>query len=241
MELPTDVITEIVTKLPVEDMLPYSHYLSRVNILKIAYADDLPVPYPGISIREQVADLISSSKLSVNKRMKIAITRGDAEIVKRMIELGANRDEAMSSAARGGHMEIVELMLTLGADDYDWAMSSAAEGGHLKIVKLMLTRNADDYNTAMSSAAGGGHMEVVELMLSLNADNYNRAMVSAALGGRMEIVKLMLSRMIPPELHTSGSMHPPTSRGAKNYDLAIQEAEHEGHQEIVDLLRTYLS
>ena len=193
MELPLDVITEIVTKLPVDEMLPYSHYLSRVNILKIAYADDLPAPYPNTSIREQVADLIATSKLSVNERMKIAITRGDIATVERMIELGANRDEAMSEAALGGHIEIVKLMLSHNANDYNWAMASAALGGHIDIVKLMLARNANDYNTAMSQAALGGHMEIVKLMLSRNANDYNRAMALAARGGHIEIVKLICS------------------------------------------------
>ena len=139
MELPTDVITEIVTKLDVEDMLPYSRYLSRVNILKIAYVDDLPVPYPGISIREQVADLIASSKLSVDKRMKIAITRGDIATVKRMVELGADREKAMSHAALEGHIEIVKLMLALNANAYNRALSEAALGGHQEIVDLLRT------------------------------------------------------------------------------------------------------
>ena len=139
MELPTDVIAEIITKLPVEDMLPYSHYLSRVNILKTAYIEDLPTPNPNTSIREQVADLIATSKLSVNERMEVAIIRGDAEIVKRMILLGADSEKAMRIAARGGHIEIVKLMLTHGAKNYNSAMLNAGQAGHQEIANLLRT------------------------------------------------------------------------------------------------------
>ena len=85
-------------------MLPYSHYLSRVNILETAYADDLPVPYPNIPIKEQVADLVKSSKLSVSERMRVAVTRGDVTTAKWMVDLGADREEAMRIAAHGGHI-----------------------------------------------------------------------------------------------------------------------------------------
>lgn len=43
----------------------------------------------------------------------------------------------MASAARGGHRDIVDLMLQLGATDYNWAMASAASGGHRDIVELI--------------------------------------------------------------------------------------------------------
>ena len=83
---------------------------------------------------------------------------------------------AMYYASESGHIEIVRLMLEKGANSYNLAMAYAARGGHIEIVRLMLENGANDYNWAMAKAAYGGHIEIVRLMLDLNADNYNEAM-----------------------------------------------------------------
>jgi hypothetical protein len=43
----------------------------------------------------------------------------------------------MYSAALGGHKEIVQIMLDLGAKDYDEAMACAARNGHKEIVQMI--------------------------------------------------------------------------------------------------------
>ena len=40
-------------------------------------------------------------------------------------------------------------------------MASAAFGGYMDIVRLMLNRGANDYNSAMENAARGGHIDIV--------------------------------------------------------------------------------
>jgi len=48
----------------------------------------------------------------------------------------------MSSAAKSGRMDIVDIMLQQGATDYDYEMWRAAKGGHMNIVELMLQLGA---------------------------------------------------------------------------------------------------
>ena len=128
-----------------------------------------------------------------NVAMAYAADGGQIEIVKLMIEKGANTyNWAMRIAAWRGHMEIVRLMLNLGANNYNDAMASAAESGHIEIVRLMLEKSANNYNTAMNYAAYGGHIEIVRLMLEKGANNYNTAIANAARGDHIEIVRLML-------------------------------------------------
>ena len=50
---------------------------------------------------------------------------------------------------------------------------TAASNGYLNIVELMLEKGADDYNEAMTYAAASGHISIVELMLSHGANNFN--------------------------------------------------------------------
>ena len=44
-------------------------------------------------------------------------------------------------------------------------MAMAAEAGHEDIVRLMLSRGANNYNTGLVTAASGGHQNIIELML----------------------------------------------------------------------------
>ena len=42
----------------------------------------------------------------------------------------------------GGHMNIVQLMIECGANDWNSGLSGACEGGHIVIVQLMIERGA---------------------------------------------------------------------------------------------------
>ena len=66
-------------------------------------------------------------------------TRDYITTIDGMVELGADREKVMSQAALGGHIEIVELMLSLNANAYNRALSEAALGGHQEIVDLLRT------------------------------------------------------------------------------------------------------
>ena len=68
----------------------------------------------------------------------------------------------------------MEDFLAKGIDYYNNAIQEAARGGHMEIVKLMISppdfessieesktrrKGANDYNEAMKTAARGGHMD----------------------------------------------------------------------------------
>ena len=58
---------------------------------------------------------------------------------------------------------------------YNWVMVNAAEGGHLDIVNQMIKLGADNYNTALTRAAGNGHQDIVSRMVTLGAKDYDLA------------------------------------------------------------------
>ena len=47
-------------------------------------------------------------------------------------------------------------------DKINWGMAEAAFLGYLDIVRLMLSRGANNYNTGLTSAASGGHIEILQ-------------------------------------------------------------------------------
>ncbi|XP_046358515.2 uncharacterized protein LOC124136592 isoform X2 [Haliotis rufescens] len=155
-----------------------------------------------------------------------------------MLVLDGYGNTVLWSACKGGHVEIVKLLVENGLDvsqsDYDnTALESACEGGDVEIVKLLLENGLDvspSYygGRALCSACKGGHVEIVKLLLENGQDvshSYygNRALESACEGGHVEIVKLLLENGLD----------------VSQYDCcgrALEIACEGGHVEIVKLL-----
>ncbi len=111
---------------------------------------------------------ISKFKLSTkNNALCSAAKGGNMEAVQLLISKHANNyARAMANAAHGGYMEIVLLMIKFGATGYDYALTQAAEGGCIKMVNFMLSKGANEFGDAMEFAAYRGHREIVELLLN---------------------------------------------------------------------------
>jgi ankyrin repeat protein len=116
---------------------------------------------------------------------------------------------ALQAASKGGHLEIVQLLLNHGADvnirrgDSGTALQAASAIGYLEIVQLLLNHGADDniqgeyYGTALQAASARGHLEIVQLLLNHGADiniqgrGYGTALQAASVEGHLEIVRLL--------------------------------------------------
>ncbi len=200
-------------------------------------------------------------KAAIKSILVCAARKGHTELVKLMITKNAdNYHFAMSEAARGGYIDIVQLILNereLNPSDYflTMAISNAAEGGHMNIVQLMLTKmtvidqtlidTRRIYNATLICASLGGHMEIVKLMLNKGATNYNLAMALAAKRGHMDIVQLMLNKEADDYDETmknaAGGGHIAIVRlmlekGANNFNEAMLHATRGGHINIVRLI-----
>ena len=66
-------------------------------------------------------------------------------------------NHSMEAAAWSDDQNIVELMLSHGANNYNETMDAAADYGYIEIVRLMLSHGAPDFNNAMEAAARRGH------------------------------------------------------------------------------------
>lgn len=151
--------------------------------------------------------------------IQIAAVYGHHYIIKRLLQRDAlNRDSimwneldydtAMGYAAKGGHQDIVEHMLELGATDYGETMMWAAEGGQRKIMERMIELGATHYNLSMICAARRGQQAIVEWLFELSTGpgarwtptdpNYRMAIEQATENNHFEIVDLIRSRMAMP-------------------------------------------
>ncbi|KAK6364055.1 hypothetical protein LTS17_012539 [Exophiala oligosperma] len=153
----------------------------------------------------------------------------------------------LQAAAEGGHLEVVDRLLTAKAnanvnaapsEEYGrTALQAAAEGGHLEVVDRLLTAKANAApagsggRTALQAAARGGHLEVVDRLLTAKA-HVNAAaalcggrtsLQAAAEGGHLEVVDRLLTAKANVDALDPGS-------GGRT---ALQFAAAEGHLQIV--------
>ncbi|XP_058810032.1 uncharacterized protein LOC131675175 [Phymastichus coffea] len=127
-------------------------------------------------------------------------------------ETDSNHDTALTLACAGGHEELVELLLSRGADIEHrdkkgfTPLILAATAGHQKVVEILLNHGADleaqserTKDTPLSLACSGGRYEVVELLLNRAANKEHRNVSDytplslAASGGYVNIIKLLLN------------------------------------------------
>ncbi|XP_069125262.1 ankyrin repeat and KH domain-containing protein 1-like isoform X1 [Argopecten irradians] len=124
----------------------------------------------------------------------------------------SNHDTALTLACHGGHSELVNLLLSKGADIEHrdkkgfTPLILAATAGHVDVVEILLDHGADmeaqserTKDTPLSLACSGGRYEVVELLLGRGANKEHRNVSDytplslAASGGYVNIIKLLLS------------------------------------------------
>ncbi len=97
-------------------------------------------------------------------------------------------------ACQGGHMPIVGLMISKGANDWNFGLYRACQGGHMSIVELMINKGANEWNFGLSDACRGGHVHIVELLISKGANDWNDGLYNACRGGHLPIMELMISK-----------------------------------------------
>ena len=69
-------------------------------------------------------------------------------------------------------------------------MHDAAKGGHLDIVQYMISKGANNLNNALVGAAMGGQIDLINFLIEQGADNLDSALRWAAAAGKIKAVKI---------------------------------------------------
>ncbi|CAG8099733.1 unnamed protein product [Penicillium salamii] len=185
-----------------------------------------------------------------------AAREGCNELLASLLQVVGNVDTrvceqtALQVAAEGGHLEVVERLLTAKSDvntpagciNGRTALQAAAEGGHLDVLERLLAAKANvnapagyrNGRTALQAAAEKGHLEVVERLLAAKA-NVNApasygggrtALQAAAEKGYLEVVERLLV----------GKANANAPAGNSDGRTALQAAAEKGHFDVVERL-----
>ena len=88
-------------------------------------------------------------------------------------------DQGLYGACLGGYIELAELMISKGADNWNSALYDACRGGHMELAELMISKGANHWDWGLWGACEGGHLALAELMIFKGATQFDEGFRSA--------------------------------------------------------------
>jgi hypothetical protein len=170
---------------------------------------------------------VVDSKMDISDQLEEYCILGNIKKIKQLISKNGDQlywDWGLFGACKGGHLDIVKLMISKGANDWNYGLRGACRGGHLDIVKLMISKGSEgllNWNDGLYYACIGGHLDIVKIMISKGIEglsDWNYGLYNACLGGHLGIIKLMISK------------------GADEWSWGLEGACAGGHLKIVNLM-----
>lgn len=156
-----------------------------------------------------------------------ACSHGSQRIVDRFLEntiaFDLNMNDiniAMARACRRGHINIIEKLISHGANNWDDGLDRACRGGHRQIVDLMIANGADNWNSALNSACAGGHIDIAKLMIAHGANCWDQGLFAAVCKRKRELILLMLEKGARMS-YILDDLYWPCSRGDKDITLLL--------------------
>ena len=157
----------------IKDLIPESIFVNSNHVNFVSYNTNIKLCF-----KNRIGELISYGCAYLV--MKIMLNN-DGFI--------CNINEQFIRASLCGYLDIVKLLIELGADIHtrnNQAIINASRRGHLPVVKLLIESGADihaQYNLAIIDASWKGHLFVVKLLIESGADIHaqnNEAIIYAA-------------------------------------------------------------
>ncbi|KAL2141319.1 hypothetical protein VTI28DRAFT_2500 [Corynascus sepedonium] len=132
-------------------------------------------------------------------------TSSPSFLLNQRVILNSTPEPVLAGAARGGHLEVVKLLLDHGAHPDPISLRFALVSGFDDIAKLLIRHGADVFSTeaaALHAASWSGRLEMVEFLLNMGVDPNQLGgpwapetpLMVAASYGRKDIARLLLKR-----------------------------------------------
>jgi len=126
-----------------------------------------------------------------------ACLNGDIEIVKTMTEKLDTIDlfHGFCDACRGGHIEIIELLISDDVNDWNKGLGFACLYDRVAVVHFFIEKGANDWNNGLNNACRGDHVDIINLMIEKGANDWYMALFFSIMYGRnYDIHMLMIKK-----------------------------------------------
>lgn len=193
-----------------------------------------------------------------------ACAQGYTHIVRYLVEQTQlpkpwNIDIYVKNAARGGYLDIIELIWSYYDVKIDkYMLTDAVRAGHIEVVSWLLTKNPMDISAAMGFAAKAEHNKIVELIWdygrSKNLEiDYKFLFSMSVQGNNIALVQYILDNKIyePDEVELEVAIQTAAGKGylemvklltggkGGSYDRSLGWAANKGHKEVVEYLDSH--
>ena len=134
---------------------------------------------------------INLSRLQCVSKQFLTLTKPFQHTIDRWKQLINDKtfNWCLHEASKQGHLDLVQLFITKGANDLDKALYGASLGGHKDLVQFFIDKGANDWNLALQGASEGGHKDLVQLFIDKGANDWNKALNHAKHGGHKDLVE----------------------------------------------------
>lgn len=167
-----------------------------------------------------------------------------------LIKRSKHLNECLMGACVGGQRSVIDLVISLGANDFIMALVCACNGGHKNIVQMIMDISLHKtctvgYNDGLYGACRGKQLDLIEWMIELGADNLNYGLGGACDGGHMDIAVMMVelgargfntglnSACCGGHIELAQYM---VQLGADKFDEALERAKIYGHKDLIEWL-----
>lgn len=154
--------------------------------------------------QKEIAKLILSENLhgySADRCLYYACRYGQKEIINFIItnNISENWNEGFKGACDGGYIDIMEIMIKMGANNLIIGLFSVCSHGHKELVNFLIDKGLEHitnkvWNKALQRACSGGNKEIINMILEKGANDLNKGLASACLKGYEEIAKMMIEK-----------------------------------------------
>lgn len=103
-------------------------------------------------------------------------------------------DIIFCGACKGGHRDIVELMIAEGRTCWNLGMGHACRGGHIGIIDFMIANGATNWDLGLRNALVGNHFDVAEVMIARGAVCGFDFIRAACIAGNLNSVKFIIRK-----------------------------------------------
>lgn len=143
---------------------------------------------PLISIKALYRAALAGVIETVKEHIKILRKILPNHIVERKL------NKAFCYACKGGHNDVIKLIVDEGSPKFNRGLSWACYGGDLEIVKLLVNNQATTLSEGLLWACRKGHRDIIDYLCQLDITNWKLALTGAYQNGDQSIIDLIMSK-----------------------------------------------